>query len=91
MGCRSPIVPGIGYEYSNTGFALLGYIVKQVSGEPYEQYIDEHIFQPLGMTHTYWEYMKVPADLLAHGYRLLNGQWVEQPMLHDGAYGAMGG
>jgi CubicO group peptidase (beta-lactamase class C family) len=83
--------PGIGYEYSNTGFALLGYIVKQVSGEPYEQYIDEHIFQPLGMTHTWWEYTKVPPDRLAHGYRLLNGQWVEQPMLHAGAYGAMGG
>jgi CubicO group peptidase (beta-lactamase class C family) len=83
--------PGIGYEYSNTGFALLGYIVQQVSGQPYEQYIDEHIFQPLGMTHTYWEYTKVPQEWLAHGYRWLNGQWVEQPMLHDGAYGAMGG
>ena len=83
--------PGIGYEYSNTGFALLGYIVQQVSGQPYEQYIDEHILQPLGMTNTYWEYAKVPPDRLAHGYRMLNGQWVEQPMLHDGAYGAMGG
>jgi CubicO group peptidase (beta-lactamase class C family) len=83
--------PGIGYEYSNTGFALLGYIVKQVSGEPYEEYIDKHIFQPLGMTHTFWEYTKVPPDRLAHGYRLLNGQWAEQPMLHDGAFGAMGG
>jgi CubicO group peptidase (beta-lactamase class C family) len=83
--------PGIGYEYSNTGFALLGHIVKQVSGQPYEQYIDEHIFQPLGMTHTYWEYTKAPQERLAHGYRWLNGQWVEQPMLHDGAYGAMGG
>src|SRR5580692_5913717 len=83
--------PGIGYEYSNTGFALLGYIVQQVSGQPYEQYIDEHIFQPLGMTRTYWEYTKVPPERLAHGYRMLNGQWVEQPMLHDGAYGAMGG
>ena len=83
--------PGIGYEYSNTGFALLGYIVQQVSGEPYEQYIDGHVLQPLGMTHTYWEYTKVPVEQLAHGYRLLSGRWVEQPMLHDGAYGAMGG
>jgi CubicO group peptidase (beta-lactamase class C family) len=83
--------PGIGYEYSNTGFALLGSIVKQVSGQAYEQYIDEHILQPLGMAHTYWEYTKVPPERLAHGYRMLNGKWVEQPMLHDGAYGAMGG
>lgn len=83
--------PGIGYEYSNTGFALLGYIVQQVSGGPYEEYISENILKPLGMTGTYWEYTKAPADRLAHGYRWLNGQWVEQPMLHDGAYGAMGG
>ena len=83
--------PGIAYEYSNTGFALLGYIVQKVSGESYEHYITEHILQPLGMDHTYWEYTKVPPEQLAHGYRWLNGAWVEQPLLHDGAYGAMGG
>jgi len=83
--------PGLGYEYSNLGFATLGYIIKRVSGKPYEVYITENILKPLGMTHTYWEYSKVPKDKLAHGYRLLDDQWVEQPLLHDGAYGAMGG
>jgi len=83
--------PGIGYEYSNLGFTLLGYIVQKVSGQSYEDYITEHILRPLGMTNTYWEYAKVPAERLARGYRWLNGGWVEQPMLHDGAYGAMGG
>lgn len=83
--------PGIAYEYSNLGFTLLGYIVQKVSGQSYEDYITEHILKPLGMTHTYWEYSKVPQERLAHGYRWLNGDWVEQPMLHDGAYGAMGG
>ena len=83
--------PGIAYEYSNMGFALLGYIIQKVTGERYEKYISEHILQPLGMEHTYWEYERVPADRLAHGYRWLNGDWVEQPLLHDGAYGAMGG
>jgi CubicO group peptidase (beta-lactamase class C family) len=83
--------PGIAYEYSNLGFALLGHIVQRVSGEPYEKYITEHILRPLGMNDTYWEFSEVPAAQLAHGYRWLNGSWVEQPMLHDGAYGAMGG
>ena len=83
--------PGQGYEYSNLGFATLGYIIKKVSGKTYEQYINENILKPLGMTHTYWEYAKVPKDLLAHGYRWLDGKWVEQPLLHDGSYGAMGG
>ncbi|MEX6688243.1 serine hydrolase domain-containing protein [Danxiaibacter flavus] len=84
-------VPGIAYEYSNMGFAMLGYIVQKVSGETYAAYITNHILKPLGMSHTYFEYSKVPEEQLAHGYRWLNNNWVEQPMLHDGAYGAMGG
>ncbi|PAW93526.1 serine hydrolase [Mucilaginibacter sp. MD40] len=83
--------PGQGYEYSNLGFATLGYIIKKVSGKTYQQYINEYILKPLGMTHTYWEYTAVPKDKLAYGYRWLDGKWVKQPLLHDGAYGAMGG
>lgn len=83
--------PGMGYEYSNTGFALLGIILQKVSGQIYEDYVTEHILKPLGMTHTYFEYARVPPGALAHGYRWLGEKWVEQPMLHDGAYGAMGG
>lgn len=83
--------PGISYEYSNLGFTLLGYIVSKVSGKPYQQYITEKILRPLGMNHTLWEYTLVPYKQLAHGYRRLNGQWKEELLLHDGAYGAMGG
>lgn len=83
--------PGLGYEYSNLGFATLGYIIKKVTGLTYQRYITENILQPLGMTHTYWEYANVPKEQLAHGYRWLDGKWVEQPLLHDGSYGAMGG
>ena len=84
-------VPGVAYEYSNLAFALLGHIITKVSGKPYEQYITQNILQPLGMNHTYWEYTQVPSQQLAHGYRWLSNQWVEQPLLHDGSYGAMGG
>lgn len=83
--------PGLGYEYSNLGFATLGYLIKKVSGIPYQDYITENILKPLGMTHTYWEYTKVPKEQLAHGYRWINNGWEEQPLLHDGSYGAMGG
>ncbi len=38
--------------YSNYGAALAGYIVQRVSGEPFERYIQEHIFTPLGMAHS---------------------------------------
>lgn len=83
--------PGLSYEYSNLGFATLGYIIKKVSGKSYQEYITENILNPLGMMHTYYEYDKVPKEQLAHGYRWIDNQWVEQPMLHDGSYGAMGG
>jgi len=83
--------PGSGYEYSNVGFATLGYIIKKVSGQTYQKYITENILKPLGMSHTYWEYNDVPKDKLAHGYRYEDSKWVEQPLLHDGSYGAMGG
>ncbi|TSD65927.1 beta-lactamase family protein [Inquilinus sp. KBS0705] len=83
--------PGTGYEYSNLGFSTLGYIIKKVSGKSYEDYITDNILKPLGMTHTYWEYTKVPKEQLALGYRWMDGKYVEQPLLHDGSYGAMGG
>lgn len=83
--------PGITYEYSNLGITLLGYIIQQVSGKTYQQFINENIFKPLGMTHTKWEYTDIPADKLAHGYRWRDGQWTEEALLHDGAWGAMGG
>lgn len=84
-------VAAINYEYSNLGFALLGKIVSNVSGKPYQQYINEEILKPLGMNNTYWEYRKVPAEKLAHGYRWQNGNWLEEALLSDGSYGAMGG
>jgi CubicO group peptidase (beta-lactamase class C family) len=83
--------PGTAYEYSNMGFAMLGAIIKKVSGMPYQEYIEEFIWKPLGMYQTYWEYGKVPDSTLAIGYRWLNAVWEAQPMEHDGAYGIMGG
>ena len=84
-------VPGVAYEYSNLGFTLLGTIITNVSGQPYQQYITDHVLKPLEMNDTYWEYAQVPANQLAHGYRWGGNQWQEEPMLHDGAFGAMGG
>jgi len=83
--------PGVAYEYSNMGFAMLGYIIKKVTGIPYSEYIEKNIWKPLGMTQAQWEYTKVPANELAHGYRWLNDNWREEILLHDGIYGAMGG
>lgn len=46
-----PVVrePGSSYMYDNFAYLLLGLIVQEVSGEPYEDYMQNHIFDPLGM------------------------------------------
>ncbi|MBP6004088.1 MAG: beta-lactamase family protein [Pyrinomonadaceae bacterium] len=85
--------PGIAYEYANLGFALLGRIVTKVSGKPYQQYIRENIWRPLGMNTSEWEYANVDPDKLAHGYRWERERWNEETLLHDtadGSWGAMG-
>ena len=95
-GISNANVPSFAYEYSNLGFAMLGHIITVVSGKPYQQYITDSILKPLGMNDTQWEYSRVPADKLALGYRWQDdgsgtGKWLDEPLLHDGSYGAMGG
>jgi len=55
--------PGEGWSYSNSGFNLLGYIVENVSGESYWQFLHEHILDPLQMTNTY---DRDPLNLIPH-------------------------
>ncbi len=83
--------PGVAYEYSNYGFAILGRIVANVSKMPYRDYVTRHVLAPLGMTATTLEPASVPPNRLAHGYRWEDDQWKEEPQLPDGAFGAMGG
>jgi CubicO group peptidase (beta-lactamase class C family) len=85
--------PGVSYEYSNLGFALLGKIISVVSGKPYQQYIHDEIFVPLGMNKSGYEFADIPPLQLAHGYRWLNEKWNEEELLDDqpdGSWGAMG-
>ena len=84
-------VPGVAYEYSNYGFAILGRIVARVSGMPYDDYVNATILRPLRMESTTLEPSEVPDDRIARGYRWEDDQWKLEPPLPDGAFGAMGG
>ena len=64
--------PGAMAAYSNYGASLAGYIVQRVSGEPFEQYVQRHIMEPLGMQHSSFV-QPLPAALAAgmsRGYSL---------------------
>ncbi|MDE2272270.1 MAG: serine hydrolase [Xanthomonadaceae bacterium] len=63
--------PGRIVAYSNYGATLAGYIVQRLSGEPFDQYIADHIFKPLGMDHSTFA-QPLPAALVPNmsvGYR----------------------
>ena len=55
--------PGTGYHYTNADYDVLGFVVQAVSGTAFDRYVEEHIFAPLGMTHSH----VLPANALADG------------------------
>jgi CubicO group peptidase (beta-lactamase class C family) len=60
---------GAAFEYSNLNYNLLGLIVEAASGESYAEYIQRHIFTPLGMTHSYTSQAMAKQGGLAMGHR----------------------
>ena len=63
--------PGTTPAYSNWATALTGYLVERVSGESFDDYLDKHIFAPLGMTHSTFRQPLPPAlaPQMASGYK----------------------
>jgi CubicO group peptidase (beta-lactamase class C family) len=63
--------PGSMPAYSNYGASVAGYIVERVSGEPFDSYVQRHIFAPAGMTHSTFD-QPLPAGLkpyMSKGYK----------------------
>jgi serine-type D-Ala-D-Ala carboxypeptidase/endopeptidase len=83
--------PGIAYEYSNYGYALLGRVIATISGVRYQDYVQRELLQPLGMTSSGFDPAAVESERRARGYRYEGGRWREEPVLGDGAFASMGG
>jgi CubicO group peptidase (beta-lactamase class C family) len=68
--------PGTTPAYSNYGASLAGYIVQRVSDEPFDDYLDKHIFVPLGMQHSTFRQPLPPelVPLMSKGYQLGSGE-----------------
>ncbi len=82
---------GSAMEYSNFGYATLGRIISNVSGQRYQDYIRDRFLAPLGMASTTYDIHKSPLDRRAIGYRWQDSAWVREPDMADGVFGAMGG
>jgi CubicO group peptidase (beta-lactamase class C family) len=61
--------PGSAFEYSNMNYNLLGLIVEAASGESYAAYVQDHIFGPLDMRHSYTTRTEAQQKGLALGHR----------------------
>lgn len=72
--------PGEITAYSNYGTALAGYIVEKVSGLPFEEYVEQHIFKPLDMQHSTFR-QPLPSELkdyMSRGYDYKKGLFEEE-------------
>jgi CubicO group peptidase (beta-lactamase class C family) len=81
------------WDYRNTNYVLLGFVIHQVSSKPYVEYLDERIFKPLGMTSTRLISERDIIPNRSAGYELENGQlknqeWVS-PTFNSTADGAL--
>ncbi len=66
--------PGTRWQYSNPGIATLGRIVEVVSGRPFETFLEERIFQPLGMKDSFIFPPSGKLERIAMVYRLEEGK-----------------
>ncbi|HEX9027794.1 MAG TPA: serine hydrolase domain-containing protein [Anaerolineales bacterium] len=60
---------GTAFEYCNSNYVLLGLVIEAASGELYADYVQKHIFTPLGMRHTYTSQAAAKQNGLAMGHR----------------------
>lgn len=66
--------PGTRYSYSNIGYAILGAALGRAAGEPYVEYIEKHIFKPLGMSRTAFSLDERMEENRIKGFLIENGK-----------------
>jgi len=85
--------PGDATVYSNTGFDLLAVIVERITGQPFSEVQQQHIYDPAGMTSTFSlpNPERVAVASIAHSYRPLpNGDFARIGLTSDGTYNMYG-
>lgn len=62
--------PGSNFEYSNSGYVLLGYLIEKITGQSYEDFMVSQIFKPLGMNDSGYDNNADVISSRASGYRV---------------------
>lgn len=90
--------PGEKWNYSNSGYILLGHVVEKVSGKSYESFLRENIFEPLKMTNTGYDHTDAVVKRRARGYApgpdggVVNAAYIDMsiPYAAGGLYSTVG-
>jgi CubicO group peptidase (beta-lactamase class C family) len=83
--------PGTRFEYSNTGYGILGRLITNVAGREYKDVVIERLLRPLGMDSTTYLESEVDPGRRALGYVWRNERYLPEPIDGYGALAAMGG
>lgn len=60
------------WEYANTGYALLGLLVEEITKKSFDQYCREKVLLPLGMKNTYWFLKDIPHGNIANPHEIVD-------------------
>lgn len=82
--------PGTAWEYSNTGYVLLGVIAERAGGAPLSTLLEQHVLTPAGLRETTWDSDPAGAQGRAMGYGFRKGSWVRAPFVSTSYIGASG-
>lgn len=73
--------PGEKFEYNNSGYVLLGYIIELVSGETYENFIEKRIFEKAGMNRSFYASDRQIIQKRAYGYQKKESGYVNKTVI----------
>ena len=76
--------PGEEYLYANVGFSIIAYLVELISGQNFDEYCRENIFDPLEMTNSSFRLKDHDINSIAVPYEYKNGAYFRHP--HYGIY-----
>lgn len=66
------------YDYSNSGYVLLGLVIERASGEPLGTFLQREVFEPAGMQHTVLMDRGVTIPNRSFGHKLVDGRWTRR-------------
>jgi CubicO group peptidase (beta-lactamase class C family) len=73
---KADFAPGEGWAYDNSGYVLVGAVIEAASGKPWHEYLRTSLFEPLGLTHTFYGASPDAAAKQVPGYSMDNGKFV---------------